>query len=293
MLKNGTIIKGIGGFYYVDTGDNIVECKARGNFRNKKITPCVGDIVDILIDSEGKGTIDTIRERTNYFIRPPVSNVEEMIVVVSAKNPEPDFGFVDKMLIIAQCYNVGVKICFNKNDLDDGSLNEYIDIYRNAGYSTFVTSTLNDLGIESVKDSLTKRTTVFSGLSGVGKSSLLNAVLDTSVMETGEVSKKLKRGKHTTRHVELIKYNDGYIVDTPGFSVLDFPAEVTKDSLRDYYPEFVSFEDMCKFRDCNHLGNSGICAVCKAVEDKDISEMRYNNYKNFYDILAQRKEWKK
>ncbi|MBO5007528.1 MAG: ribosome small subunit-dependent GTPase A [Clostridia bacterium] len=292
-MNTGTIVKGIGGFYYVDTGEEIVECKARGHFRNKNMSPCVGDKVDITITGEGKGSLDTIHQRSNVFIRPPVANIDAMIIVASVQNPAPDLAFIDKMLIIAQNSNVDVKICFNKFDLDNGSVNELVQMYRNAGYTAFTTSTVEDIGIDLIRKSLSGRITAFSGFSGVGKSSLLNAVLKQQVMQTGDVSERLKRGKHTTRHVELISYNNGYIVDTPGFSMLDFPKEITKDELKDYFPEFLNYESQCRFRGCNHMGNTKVCAVCDAVQKGEISETRFNNYKSFYDILSQRKEWQK
>ena len=292
-MNTGTIVKGIGGFYYVDTGEEIVECKARGHFRNKNMSPCVGDKVDITITGEGEGSLDTIHQRSNVFIRPPVANIDAMIIVASVQNPAPDLAFIDKMLIIAQNSNVDVKICFNKFDLDNGSVNELVQMYRNAGYTAFTTSTVEDIGIDLIRKSLSGRITAFSGFSGVGKSSLLNAVLKQQVMQTGDVSERLKRGKHTTRHVELISYNNGYIVDTPGFSMLDFPKEITKDELKDYFPEFSNYESQCRFRGCNHMGNTKVCAVCDAVQKGEISETRFNNYKSFYDILSQRKEWQK
>lgn len=292
-MNTGTIVKGIGGFYYVDTGEEIVECKARGHFRNKNMSPCVGDKVDITITGEGEGSLDTIHQRSNVFIRPPVANIDAMIIVASVQNPAPDLAFIDKMLIIAQNSNVDVKICFNKFDLDNGSVNELVQMYRNAGYTAFTTSTVEDIGIDLIRKSLSGRITAFSGFSGVGKSSLLNAVLKQQVMQTGDVSERLKRGKHTTRHVELISYNNGYIVDTPGFSMLDFPKEITKDELKDYFPEFSNYESQCRFRGCNHMGNTKVCAVCDAVQKGEISETRFNNYKSFYNILSQRKEWQK
>jgi len=292
-MTKGTIIKGIGGFYYVDTGDSIIECKARGHFRNKKLSPCVGDLVDISVDKDNIGSIEKIYERRNYFIRPPVSNINEMIIVASICNPAPDLTFIDKMLVIAQANNVDVKICFNKLDLDDGSIKAIADIYINAGYEVYITSTLEDVGINAIRNSISGKIVAFSGFSGVGKSSLLNAVVAKECMQTGEVSNRLQRGKHTTRHVELISFNGGYIVDTPGFSMLDFPDSISKEDLADYFPEFDDYSDGCKFRNCNHMGNSSVCAVCKAVGEGSISSDRFNNYKSFYNILSHRKEWEK
>ncbi len=237
-MDTGIIVKGIGGFYYVDIGERIIECKARGHFRNKNMSPCVGDKVDITVTDGGKGSIDVIHPRINMFIRPPVANIDEMIIVASVANPSPDLIFVDKMLAICQSLNVGVKICFNKSDLDDGEVQKLVDVYRKAGYPAFSTSTIDNVGIDNIRNSLEGKTTAFSGFSGVGKSSLLNSVMNDNIMQTGEVSQRLKRGKHTTRHVELISHMGGYIVDTPGFSMLDFPQTITKDNLKDDYPEF-------------------------------------------------------
>ena len=289
----GTIVKGIGGFYYIDTEDGIVECKARGHFRSKKMSPCVGDKVYISINADGTGNIDKIIPRINCFIRPPVANIEELIVVASVQNPEPDLNFIDKMLCIAHNSDVSVKICFNKSDLDDGGVENLVQMYRSAGYETFVTSTTDGVGIDAIRKLISGKISAFSGFSGVGKSSLLNAVTNKEHMETGEVSERLRRGKHTTRHVELIKFNGGYIVDTPGFSNLEFPQEFSKESLKECFPEFEKYEAQCKFRDCNHTGNSSVCAVCRATEYNEIALSRYENYKNFYSTLSQRKEWKK
>lgn len=290
MIK-GTIIKGIGGFYYIDTEDGVVECKARGRFRNKNLSPCVGDRVEISLDSDGRGSIDKIYDRKNCFIRPPVSNIDALIVVASVQNPSPDLTFIDKMIIIAEKNGVDVKICFNKFDLDDGSVNESVQMYRNAGYFAFTTSTVENIGIDMVRTMLKDKITAFAGFSGVGKSSLLNAVIGNEHMETGDVSSRLRRGKHTTRHVELVEYGGGYIVDTPGFSMLDIPSDITKDTLKNYFSEFDEYEPDCKFRGCNHMADKGVCAVCRAVDEGRIAASRYENYKNFYKMLASRKEW--
>ena len=288
-MHKGIIVKGIGGFYYVDIGTDIVECKAQGHFRNKNLSPCVGDKVGILIDDFGKGSICEIFDRTNIFIRPPVANIDSMIIVAALKNPMPDLTFIDKMLIIAKAKNVKVTICFNKSDLDEELAEELTKIYADSDCKVICTSTTLEIGIDEIKNSLTGNTTVFCGFSGVGKSSLLNCVAGINAMQTGEISERLKRGKHTTRHVELIKYNGGYIVDTPGFSMLDFPSDVSKDNLYEYFPEFSGYISDCKFRDCNHVAASGVCAA----ERGEIPLSRYENYKEFYKTLSQRKEWKK
>jgi len=290
-MQNGIILKGIGGFYYVSVGNEIIECRARGKFRNRNESPSVGDRVEITVTEEGKGSIDRICERKNHFIRPPVSNIDSMIVVSSVQNPAPDLMFIDKMLIIAALNDVDVTLCFNKFDLDDGSVNEIVQLYRNIGYMAVTTSTVENIGIDVIRAALKDKVTAFTGFSGVGKSSLLNAVLESDVMQTGEVSLRLKRGKHTTRHVELIEYGSGYVVDTPGFSMLELPDEVAADNLKDFFPEFLPYEEDCKFRGCNHTGNSNVCAVSKAVEDGKIPVSRYENYKSFLKNISSRKEW--
>ena len=290
-MQKGIILKGIGGFYYVSVNNEIIECRARGKFRNKNESPSVGDKVEITITDEGKGSIDKIYDRKNHFIRPPVSNIDSMIVVSSVKNPAPDLVFIDKMLIIAALNDVDVTLCFNKFDLDDGSVNELVQLYRNAGYMAVTTSTVENVGIDVIRTMLKDKITAFTGFSGVGKSSLLNSVLNNEVMQTGEVSIKLKRGKHTTRHVELIEYGGGYVVDTPGFSMLELPDEITADNLREYFPEFADYEPDCKFRGCNHTGISKVCAVCKAAEDGKRAVSRYENYKYFLKNVTSRKEW--
>lgn len=290
-MQKGIILKGIGGFYYVSTEHGIIECRARGKFRNKNESPCVGDRVNITVTDEGKGSLDRICERKNHFIRPPVSNIDSMIVVSSVQSPAPDLMFIDKMIIIAGMNNVDVTLCFNKFDLDNGSVNELVQLYRNAGYMAVTTSTVENIGIDVIRSMLKDKVTAFTGFSGVGKSSLLNSVLEDNVMQTGEVSKRLKRGRHTTRHVELIEYGSGYVVDTPGFSMLELPDGITADNLKDYFPEFEKYEPDCKFRGCNHTGNSNVCAVCKAAEEGRIAASRYENYKSFLKNITSRREW--
>ena len=195
------------------------------------------------------------------------------------------------MLIIAQLNDVDVTLCFNKFDLDNGSVNDLVQLYRNVGYKAVTTSTVENIGIDLIRTALSGKVTAFTGFSGVGKSSLLKAVLESDVMQTGEVSLRLKRGRHTTRHVELIEYAGGYVVDTPGFSMLELPEEITADTLKDFFPEFLPYEDECKFRGCNHTGNSKVCAVARAVEEGKIATSRYENYKSFLKTITSRKEW--
>ena len=295
MVVKGKIIKGIGGFYYIKPYDNncIIECKARGKFRNMSLVPIIGDIVDVELDADNtKGSIVKIYDRKNFFIRPSVSNIDTLIIVVACDNPKPDFAFIDKMLLIAYQKNVEAIICFNKTDLvDKGIVDNYCRIYEDIGYKTVTTSNIEGVDFDRVfKDILIGKTTVFTGFSGVGKSTLLNGITGCDNMEPGEVSKKLGRGKHTTRHVELMEYKDmGYVVDTPGFSTLDLP-DIQANDLKDGFVEFEQYSHNCKFADCVHT-SSKFCSVCDAVNDGRINRQRYDNYINFYNILKDKKEW--
>ena len=244
--KTGKILKGIGGFYYVQTDEELVECRARGLFRNKSVMPYVGDNVEIEISDDKTGYVVSIEKRQNFFIRPPIANVDLLIIVVAMANPAPDLMFLDKMLIQAMAAGVEAVICFNKSDLTaEDKCETLLQIYNNLGYKTFVTSTLTGDGIESVKNIIKGKVISVCGFSGVGKSSILNAILGSDNLQVGEISKKLSRGKHTTREVSLIEYTKGsYLADTPGFSSLDLPESVTKDNLKDYFVEFSDFSGM-------------------------------------------------
>ncbi len=257
------------------------------------LTPIIGDIVDIdPTGEEGKGSIVKIYDRKNSFIRPAVANIDRLVIVVACNNPKPDFGFVDKMLVIAACKDVEAIICFNKTDLeDDEVIEQYAKVYRDIGYKVIKTSNITEgEGSEQIKQLLPGKTTAFTGFSGVGKSTLLNNILGESYMETGEVSKKIGRGRHTTRHVELMEYApDSYVVDTPGFSTLDLP-DIQPDVLKECFAEFAQHSDDCRFADCAHTG-SKFCGVYDAVQRGDIDEGRYSNYKTFYQMLKDKKEW--
>ena len=295
MINKGRIIKGIGGFYYIrsDSDNSITECKARGKFRNMSLTPIIGDVVDIdPTGEEGKGSIVKIYDRKNSFIRPAVANIDQLIIVVACNNPKPDFGFVDKMLVIAECKDVEAVICFNKTDLeDDGVIENYASVYRNIGYKVIKTSNIaQGEGLDLIKELLPGKTTAFTGFSGVGKSTLLNNLLGSAYMETGEVSKKIGRGRHTTRHVELMEYEAGsYVVDTPGFSTLDLP-DMEAEELKDCFVEFGEYAEDCRFADCAHTGTK-FCGVYDAVQEGHINQGRYENYKAFYQMLKDKKEW--
>ncbi|MBE7054064.1 MAG: ribosome small subunit-dependent GTPase A [Ruminococcaceae bacterium] len=288
-MEKGIIVKGIGGFYYVETQNGIVECRARGKFRNECIKPSVGDYVEIDVGPENTGTVLQIMPRKNHFIRPPISNIDTLVLVASLKNPEPDFLFIDKISVIANMNNVNLVLCFNKADLTKET-DSITEIYKNTGYEVVFTSALSGESTDELKKMLISKTGIvaFSGFSGVGKSSLLSNLTNLQ-LQTGIVSEKLKRGKHTTRHVELFKYNDLYFADTPGFSMLELP-KIDKNDLEKYFPEFSKYLGDCKFTGCSHI-NERDCAVKKALENGFIDKSRYNSYKIFYDKLKSFKEW--
>lgn len=283
-MQKGIIIKGIGGFYYIKTDNGeIVECKARGVFRKKKITPMVGDRVEV-----SNGQILEILERTNFMIRPPVANIDVLLIVVAAKSPDPNLFLIDKLLVYAKSRGIDAVICINKTDLDKNE--ELVKTYENAGYKVISVSAQTKENINELKKMLSGKTTAFSGLSGVGKSSLLN-LISNSAMETGDLSEKIMRGKHTTRHVELFEIEGGgYVFDTPGFSSLELTeiTDIDASELCEYFPEFS--KDECRFKTCIHV-NEPDCQVKKMVDEGVISISRYENYKEMYNILKSRKEW--
>ena len=292
-MKNdrGKIIKGIGGFYYVKTENSIVECRARGKFRKDSILPYVGDNVQISVNEDNTGYVVSIDERKNSFIRPPIANIDKLLIVASLSDPEPDTLFIDKMLVCAEANNVKAAICFNKSDLSDDR-EKYVDIYKSAGYDVFLTSALSGSGTEDLRVFMKSCTLAVCGFSGVGKSTLLNSLTGLSNFATGEISRKLNRGKHTTRHVELVEYEkDSYIADTPGFSMLELPAGMTSEILIDYFPDLKVHTGECKFSDCGHTSDK-FCSVYDALVEGKISESRYENYKYLYNEISNRKNYR-
>ncbi|MBE5959400.1 MAG: ribosome small subunit-dependent GTPase A [Lachnospiraceae bacterium] len=290
----GKIIKGIAGFYYVHIeGQGVYECKAKGVFRNKSIKPLVGDNVkiDIIDDEEKKGNIIEVLERKNDLIRPAVANVDQALVVFALKDPEPNLNLLDRFLVMMEFQNIETVICFNKSDIsDDEETKRIADIYSKAGYRVIITSVEKDEGVSKVKEQLASKTTVFAGPSGVGKSSMLNALALDYKMETGEVSKKIGRGKHTTRHSEIF-YIDKmtYVIDTPGFTSLNVPG-MDERVLEECFPEFVPYIGECKFTGCAHISEPD-CAIKNLVQEGKIPSERYENYKSFYDELKNRKKY--
>lgn len=286
---NGIIIKGVGGFYYVKAADsNVYECKARGLFRKEKITPAIGDRVEIEADGE-KGFVTKIYPRKTQLVRPSVANIDTLMLVVAAASPDPNLFLADKMLINAQINGIEPVICINKTDLADRS--DIKDIYENAGFKVLCVCAERNEGIDGLKQIISGRVTAFAGLSGVGKSSLLRLITN-SELETGAVSEKIQRGRHTTRHVELFPLADGgFVLDTPGFSSLEVEG-IKADELMEYFPEMQKAKGECRFRGCAHV-NEPDCAVKKLLETGELSRSRYNSYRELYEILKNIKEWEK
>lgn len=291
MKIDGIIIKGIGGFYYVEAADGIIyECKARGVFRKEKITPLAGDRVEISVDENNKNSIDKIYERRNMFKRPPIANVDKLVIVSSVCDPRPNLLIIDRLSAVAVYKNVEPIIVFTKNDLQ--SADKYIEIYKNAGFKTFAVSNETGEGIGEIKAVIENGVCVFTGNSGVGKSSLINRMYPDFALETGEISKKLGRGRHTTRHVELLKINNGYIADTPGFSSLDFESNdlIKKDELAFCFPDFSDYIDSCKFSTCAHVNDKG-CRLIEAVNNGDVMRSRHESYVTMYNEVKDIKDW--
>ncbi|MBB6216950.1 ribosome biogenesis GTPase [Anaerosolibacter carboniphilus] len=291
-MNNGIIVKGIGGFYYVDTGDRIFECRARGKFRKEKVIPLVGDRVKITIqESSGQGVIEEIEQRETELIRPPVANINNAVIVFAIQKPEPSISLLNRFLILAETQEIDITICFNKIDLlQDQELSDLMGIYEKIGYSVIGTSTKQGIGLKDLSQKLMDKITVFAGPSGVGKSSLLNAIQPNLRLQTGEVSSKIERGKHTTRHVELLQLDfGGWVLDTPGFSSLslDFIGE---DELQYFFKEFNEFVGMCKFNACRHLSEPD-CAIKKAVEENQICQSRYESYMQLLEEILQTRRY--
>ena len=281
----GKIVKGIAGFYYVHVvGFGIYECRARGIFRKENKKPLVGDNVEIEIldDKDMEGNLVKILPRKNELIRPAVANVDQALVVFAAAKPDPHFNLLDRFLVMMEAKGIRTVLCFNKEDIaGESRITELKEIYENCGCCVIFTSALKKQNIEEVKDVLQGSTTVVAGPSGVGKSSLINLLQSGVKMETGEISRKIERGRHTTRHSELITLNeDSYIMDTPGFSSL-YVNDFEKEELKYYFPEFTPYNDQCRFHGCDHVHEPG-CAVKEAVDQGKIHEIRYRDYLEMY-----------
>lgn len=290
--QNGIIIKGIGGFYYVETADGIFECKARGVFRKEKITPMVGDNVVISINDNAENTIDDIKERRSALQRPPVANIDQLVIVVSGTEPRPNTLLVDRLTAIAVKNNIEPVIVLNKSDLID--VGELVDIYTKTKFKVIKACGKTGEGVDEIRAILQSKVSAFTGNSGVGKSTILNQINPDLGLATNEISQKLGRGKHTTRECTLIKLDDNtYVADTPGFASLEILKQevILKEDLGYCFPEFEEFFEDCKFYpNCAHVKDKG-CAVIKAVEDGIIAKSRHDSYKALYEEVKDVKEW--
>lgn len=274
----GILIKAISGFYYVACDGNVYECKARGNFRKAGVSPVVGDTVSFTLTDNTHGIVEEIEKRKNLFNRPLVANIDKLFIVSAYTTPAPDTLMIDRLTALAIYNNIEPIIVFNKADM--GSFDEFYNIYIKAGFKTFVVSAKENMGIDLLKNEMQNSVCAFSGNSGVGKSSILNALFPDLKLKTGEVSDKLGRGRHTTRHTELFFVGDGaYVVDTPGFSTVDTNEDLYsfKLSLAECFPDFSDYIDCCKFSTCSHTTEKG-CAVIAAVNDGIIQKSRHDSY---------------
>ena len=287
----GRIIKALSGFYYVHGEDGTVtECRARGIFRKQQVTPLVGDEVEYSVE-RGKGMVEAITPRRNSFIRPAVSNLDALVILASGANPVTDPFLIDRVAAIAGDQNVPVLLCVNKTDLQDGA--ELIGIYRRAGFAVYPTSAETGEGVEALREAILGKTVAFTGNSGVGKSSILNCLNESLTIATGEVSQKLGRGRHTTRHVELYSLGQNtYVIDTPGFSSFDTEMMelILKENLQYAFPDFAPFVGKCRFPDCAHLKERD-CAVLEALQRGEIEASRHASYARLYESAKEIKFW--
>lgn len=287
----GTIFKAISGFFYVETENGTIECKARGRFRHENITPLVGDIAKITVTGDGRGILDDLLPRKNAFIRPPIANLDQMVIIASAVIPVTDPFLIDRMTAIAAYNSCDCVICINKSDLVRGD--ELYGIYSGAGYQTILTSAETGEGIPDLAEAIKGKVSAFTGNSGVGKSSILNVLEPGFNLNVGDVSHKLGRGRHTTRHVELYKLKNGSVVaDTPGFSSFDTEqmSLTAKERLQHLFPEFKPYIGECRFLDCAHIKENG-CTVLHAVREGKISQSRHLSYVRLYEQAKQHNEW--
>lgn len=290
----GKIIKGIAGFYYVDVVESgVYECKAKGIFRKDKKKPLVGDEVEIevLSDTEKEGSIIEILPRKNELVRPAVANIDQALVVFAVTEPSPHFHLLDRFLVMMDYKGIPAVLCFNKKDIaQDTQVAELKEVYEACGYPVLFTSAKKEENMDRLKAFLKGRTTAVAGPSGVGKSSLINLMQSDVKMETGRISQKIARGKHTTRHSELIVIEEGsYIMDTPGFSSL-YINELEKEELKYYFKEFAQYEGTCKFHGCDHIHEPD-CAVKAAVEEGKIHKIRYKDYTEIYQELKEKRRY--
>lgn len=286
----GTILKGIGGFYYVDTADGVIECKARGKFRKTVGKPIIGDKVKVGLQPDGTGYLLEIAPRRNCLIRPALANIDLLVAVASAAPPVTDPFLIDKVLAIAENKGIAPMVVINKTDLNPGE--ELLKTYQLAGIDVLAVSAESGEGIDTLRQKIAGKTAAFAGNSGVGKSSLLNQLMPSFAAEVGAISDKIGRGRHTTRHIELVPLGDGYLADTPGFSSFDTEQMdlVLSEDLQYAFREFAPYLGQCKFTGCAHVKEKG-CAVLAAVEAGEIAKSRHESYVKLYNSVKDLKKW--
>lgn len=290
-MTEGVIIKALSGFYYVKTAEGMLECKARGRFRQDGTSPLVGDRVQCSLDAQGRGRIDRVEERKNWFVRPTVANIDALVFVAANSNPVTDPFLIDRVSVIAEESDCELLICLNKTDLNAGE--DLYTIFTGAGFPVIRTSAETGEGIEELRTALRGKISAFTGNSGVGKSSLLNRLLPGLHIPTAEVSEKLGRGKHTTRHTELFQLEEGsYVADTPGFASfeIEMMRRIPKETLAFDFRDFAPYIGKCRFQDCTHRKEPG-CAVTDAVACGAVSPSRYSSYLRLYELSAQHEDW--
>ena len=291
-MAEGVILKGIGGFYYVETSEGIFECKAKGRFRKDKLKPLAGDRVEITVRDNQENTIDAINERKNKLIRPPVANIDKLMIIVSVASPMPNTVIVDKLTVIAEKGGIEPVIVITKSDLEEERAKELFDISSSTGYRTYMFSSVDRRNIDAIRNEFTGCLTALTGNSGAGKSTLLNAIDEKLELPTGEISEKLGRGRHTTRQAEIFHVADGLVIDSAGFSSIEFSGEniFLANELEEYFKEFQQYNSNCRFSGCSHINTKG-CAVINALENGYIKQSRYDSYVSMYNELKDIKSW--
>ena len=292
-MIEGRILKGIGGFYYVYTDEGIFQCRAKGLFRKRALKPLAGDrcTIELTHTDDVEGNVTEILERKNVLDRPPVANIDQALIVSSVHSPEPAWTLMDRFLVMMERNGIHPVICVNKDDLADTcDLSDIEDIYKSTGYSLIFTSVKNGSGLDKVREVLKGRVTSVAGPSGVGKSSLINALIGEEVMVTGDVSRRLKRGRQTTRHTELLFLGeDTFIFDSPGFSAMDLP-EMKESELAECFPEMRGYIGGCRYSDCSHTHEPD-CTIKQAVDSGDIAGRRYDSYIDIYNELREKRRY--